>query len=394
MQFYLIGIGNKKASLPPNLQALVQQQRMFSGGQRHYELVKHLLPENHCWISIQNPLQEVFKAYEEAGETIIVFASGNPLFYGFGNTLRNRYPDAAIQSYPSFSSIQLLADKAGLNSNELRTVSVHGRSWQALDEAIIRQEPLLGVLTDAEKSPSAIASRLLHYGYTNYKMLLGEELEGAQERIRYLSLEEALGADFSSLNCLILQRKNQRDIPFGIPDSQMEGLEGRPKMITKMPIRLYSLHALELQNKTVLWDIGFCTGSVSIEAKLRFPQLAVHGFEVRPECLQLLEANQRRWGAPGIQAHMGDIFEQNLQKVPPPDAVFVGGHGGRLPELLQKIDEYLFPGGVIVMNAVQESSRQDFEETAKMLGWKMGEIVSLTVDSHNPITVLQAVKIK
>lgn len=32
MNFYVIGIGNRKVSLPPQLQALVQGHTVFSGG--------------------------------------------------------------------------------------------------------------------------------------------------------------------------------------------------------------------------------------------------------------------------------------------------------------------------------------------------------------------------
>lgn len=96
-------------------------------------------------------------------------------------------------------------------------------------------------------------------------------------------------------------------------------------MITKMPVRLCSLHALDLATKTVLWDIGFCTGSLSIEAKLRFPHLAVHAFEKRAECMQIMESNQQKLGAPGITSYIGDFFEEDLSQPAPPDAVFVGG---------------------------------------------------------------------
>lgn len=53
-------------------------------------------------------------------------------------------------------------------------------------------------------------------------------------------------------------------------------------MITKAPIRLLTLAQLDLRRYQTLWDIGFCTGSVSIEAKLQFPHLHVVAFEQRP----------------------------------------------------------------------------------------------------------------
>jgi precorrin-6Y C5,15-methyltransferase (decarboxylating) len=394
MIFHVIGIGNSKAALAPQLQELVGQHTVFSGGRRHYELVKELLPQQHEWITISSPLEAVFQAYEQGweqtGQPIVVFASGDPLFYGFSNTLRNRYPQTRIHSYSYFSAIQLLCSRAGINSSSLRTISVHGRSWQALDKAIVEQQALIGVLTDQDKTPATIAARLLHYGYSNYRMIVGEDLEGEYEQLQQLELPEAAQKEFHPLNCLLLVKKSHRDIPFGIDDTFFQGLEGRPNMITKMPVRLCSLHALELSSKAVLWDIGFCTGAVSIEARLRFPQLSIYAIEKRAECLQIMENNQRRLGAPGIHADSGDFFEWELATLPRPDAVFVGGHGGRLSDLLQKLDLFILPGGTVVINAVQESSIRVFNTTAKAMGWHLAEPLKLKVNTHNEISILKA----
>lgn len=392
MIFQVIGIGNKKTEPAEQVLELIQKHHVFSGGQRHYELVKHLLPEYHQWIPIKSPLDHLFESYQSTGETIVVFASGDPLFYGMANTLQTKYPSAEIYTYPYFSSIQLLVHRAGINSNPLQTVSVHGRSWAALDQALIKQEPLIGVLTDQEKSPSAIAKRLLQYGFTNYSIWIGEDLEGEKERVNHMTLEDASVHGSHPLNCVILKKETHRNVSFGIRDDEFEGLAGRPNMITKMPVRLCSIHALALGAKTVLWDIGFCTGSLSIEAKLHFPHLEIHAFEKRTECLQIMQNNQRKFGTPGIISSIGDIFDIDFSEINAPDAVFIGGHGGRLKELLQKVDQLITVGGTIVMNAVQEDSKEGFIATAKELNWKLEEPLQLRVDLHNEITILKAIK--
>lgn len=397
MIFELIGIGNKRYEPTEEVQALISVGRVFSGGKRHLELVRHLLPQGFHWIPVKSPMEEVYAAYDkhfacqEQG-SIVVFASGDPLFYGIGGTLKARYPSAKIYIAPCLSAIQLLVRRTGIDSSKLQTVSIHGRSWAALDTVIISQEPLIGVLTDVGKSPGALAARLLDYGYDNYTLWVGEDLEGPAERVRCLSLAEASGAIFHSLNCVILQKTYHRKIPFGLPDHLFAGLEGRPNMITKMPVRLCTLHALELESASVLWDIGFCTGSLSIEARLRFPALGVYAFERRRECLNLMKQNVRQFGAPGINARTGDFFDEDLSLFPRPQSVFIGGHGGRLPELIPFIDVYLEPGAVIVLNAVQESSVTQFILAASKAGWKIQEPLKLSIDAHNEITIMKAIK--
>lgn len=392
MKFHIIGIGNKTPQFTLKQNQIIADTNVFSGGKRHYELVKAFLPENHEWIFISSPMEDVFQQYEAVSGKIIVFASGNPLFYGFSNTLRHKYPKADIITEPYFSAIQLLASKTNTKSNQLVTVSVHGRDWTALDAAIMKQLPLIGVLTDAYKNPKTIAERLLGFGYDNYTISIGEAIEGKDEHIQTLSLQEATSKTYHPLNCILLHKQSHRKQSFGIPDKAFTGLEGRPNMITKMPIRLTTLHLLDILNKQTLWDIGFCTGSVSIEAKLKNPNLNVIAFEKRLECEAILKENQKRFGVMGIQAIMGDVFHQNLENLSTPDTVFIGGHGGRLEELLNLVDSKIEQGGVIVINAVQEQSSQTFIATAKNLGWQITEDETITVNLHNPIRLLKAIK--
>lgn len=391
MVFHIIGIGNTTPSFTAEQQQNIRNATTFSGGKRHYELVKNYLPINHQWIPIESPMSEVFEAYERISGIILIFASGNPLFYGFSNTLKKKYPDANIITTPYFSSIQLLANTMNLNSNQLLTVSVHGRSWKTLDSVLIQQKELIGVLTDTKKTPSEIAKRLLEYGYDNYMMFVGEDIEGEQEKFQELSLLEATAMKFHSLNCILLKKVYHRTIDFGIQDKDFLGLPDRPKMITKMPIRLTTLHLLEIVKINTLWDIGFCTGSISIEAKLKNPDVEIIAFEKRPECEAILEGNQKRFGVPGIHAVIGDFFEQELDQFPKPDAIFIGGHGGRLEELFQKIVPVLDHETCIVMNAVKKKSIQAFKKGCAVIGYNSIQESVISLDQNNPITLLKAV---
>jgi precorrin-6Y C5,15-methyltransferase (decarboxylating) len=274
----------------------------------------------------------------------------------------------------------------------MRTVSLTGRPWQNLDEALIRGDKLIGALTDREKTPSRIAARMLEYGYDNYRMTVGVHLGNKQaEEVHTLSLDEVIGREFGFPNCLILEQTYQRERLFGIPESSFHLLDGREKMITKSPIRLQALSMLDLHQKHTFWDIGFCTGSVSIEAKLQFPHLQIHAFECRPEGETLINLNTRKFGTPGIEYHIGDFMELDLSDLPAPDAVFIGGHGGQLKEMLQKIDRYLLPGGCIVFNSVSENSLHLFREGIEAIDRRIDNEIGITVDSYNPITIIKAI---
>ena len=136
----------------------------------------------------------------------------------------------------------MLAHRILLPYQEMQTLSLTGRPWDAFDSALIRGDKLIGVLTDREKTPATIAARMLEYGYDNYRMIVGEALgNGEEESVRTFSLEEASQSAFRFPNCLILQRNKVHPRPFGIPESEFHLLNGRNKMITKIACPLVLL---------------------------------------------------------------------------------------------------------------------------------------------------------
>ena len=392
-KYVVVGITDSRHQwFPPEVMEVIKAGKVFSGGKRHHEIMKDFLPGNAVWIDITVPLSDVFKQYESYDD-IVVFASGDPLFFGFANTIQRECPGCEMKVYPSFNSLQMLAHRMCIPYHDMHVVSLTGRPWDKFDEALINGEPLIGVLTDKKNTPQAIWQRMQNYGYTNYKMTVGENL-GNEETERIYKVDDNFQFSIFNfqLNCLILQRQFVRPRPFGIPESAFHLLDGRAKMITKMPIRLISLSMMQLRERKTMWDVGFCTGSVSIEAKLQFPHLKIRAFEVREEGRELMEKNSRKFGAPGIETVIGDFLQVDVSGYPKPDAVFIGGHGGRLPEMMKKIYQELEVGGVIVMNTVVQSSYDAFVQTAQELNMKLEEPVRIALDDFNPITILKATK--
>jgi len=390
--FIVIGLTDGRCpQFTPEVTRIIAAAKVCSGGRRHHEIVADLLPEGAVWIDITVPLADTLRAYE-AQEEVVVFASGDPLFFGFANTLRREFPGARLTVYPTFNSLQTLAHRLCLPYHDMRIVSLTGRPWQGLDAALLRGEALLGVLTDKIRTPQAIAARLVEYGYMNYEMTLGECLgHESDERIRQLTLDEAARlTEVRMPNCLLLHRTYPRRRYFGIPEGEFALLDGRAKMITKRPVRLLSLSMLDLPNRQVLWDVGFCTGSVSIEAKMQHPDLQVVAFEVRPQCEAILLENMHRFGVGSIQPVMGDFLQADLSALPAPDVVFIGGHGGRLGEMVQRIARELRPGGCVVFNSVSEESREAFHQAARQAGMSLAEEQRIAVDDFNPIIVMKA----
>ena len=396
MKFIVIGItDHPHPFFPPEVMDVIRQGKVFSGGKRHHEIVGSLLPDDAEWIDITAPLDAVFEQYN-GRQCVIVFASGDPLFFGFANTIKRKMPETEIKLYPSFNSLQMLAHKLVMPYHDMRIVSLTGRPWPEFDKALIEGAEKMGVLTDREHTPAAIAQRMLDYGYTSYNIYVGEHLGNPElEKVTSLTLEEAAQRNFDYPNCVILSKTGNTTAFFGIPDAAFTLLDGREKMITKMPIRLLTLQALDLPKRHVLWDIGFCTGSVSIEARLQFPHLHIEAFEVRPECEAIIHENARKFGAPGIEVHIGDFLETDISALPRPDAVFIGGHGGRLKDIMTKVLTVLNPEGIIVFNSVTSpkvsaDSRKLWDEACAELRLHQEPPLRIQLNDYNPIEILRS----
>ena len=394
LSFWVIGINDSpQPAFTEEVKEVIDGGKVFSGGLRHHEIVGDVLPVGSQWIDITVPLGDVFQQYRNVDGEIVVFASGDPLFFGFASTLQREFPDANIKVYPTFNSLQTLAHRIVMPYHDMTIVSLTGRPWNAFDAALIQGKTKIGVLTDRQHTPAAIAARMLQYGYVEYDMYVGEHLGNPDtERIASYSPEEAAATAFSSPNCLIITRKENSSIQTGIPDDAFAILDGRPKMITKMPIRLLSIQALGLEAESVLWDIGFCTGSISIEAKRMYPTIDVVAFEIREEGRKLMEENTRRFRTPGITAVIGDFMEQDVTAFPQPTSIFIGGHGGKIVPMVARVAQLLPKGGCVVMNSVSEHSRTLFIGACQMFGLSLVSCNSIQLNDNNKIDIIKCVK--
>jgi precorrin-6Y C5,15-methyltransferase (decarboxylating) len=122
-------------------------------------------------------------------------------------------------------------------------------------------------------------------------------------------------------------------------------------LITRREVRLLALCYLELWPDDVVWDIGAGSGSVAIEAARLSPRLRVFAVERDDEAFRQMEANVARLGAGRVRAVRAEA-PGGLADLPDPDAVFVGGSGGRLRDILAVAARRLRPGGRIVLNCI------------------------------------------
>ncbi len=340
----LIGIGdNGLASLLPQYIKWIEESEVLIGGERLLEFFPYYIGEK---IIVKSGLKKLVDVIQHETRDIVILASGDPLFYGLGGYL-SKYLN--VEVYPHVSSIQLAFSKIGESWQDAYITSVHGRSMKGLIQRIDGYDKI-ALLTDAENSPSAIAEYLLQFRMHEYKAFVAENLQGENEKTGWYSLEEMKSADFSPLNVVILKRiAPSPKWSLGIADDEFSQRRPDKGLITKKEIRVLSLHALQLQQDSIVWDIGTCTGSIAIEAAKIAREGQVFAIEKNEGDLANCLENQYKFRTDLTAIH--GKAPEGLDTFPNPDAIFIGGTGGNMKDLLEVCCNRLNEGGRIVLNA-------------------------------------------
>jgi precorrin-6Y C5,15-methyltransferase (decarboxylating) len=352
----VIGIGHDGAAgLSAEARAHVAAARVLAGGRRHLAFFPEWAGER---LVIDADLEALVGRLREryAAERTVVLASGDPLFYGIGRLLLQSFPREELVFLPHVSAVQLAFARVKETWHDARVVSLHGRPPEALRPAVEAREAKIAVLTDGRNSPAAVADFLRRHGAAeDYALWVCENLGGPDERVSRHAPARLGDEPFSPLNVVVLLRERAapvRDVPLlGIPESALLHRAGPRGLITRREVRLLALCYLELRPDDVLWDVGAGSGSVAIEAARLSSGLRAFAVERDGEAFGQLEANVARLGAGRVRAVRAEAPE-GLADLPDPDAVFVGGSGGRLADILAAAARRLKPGGRIALNCV------------------------------------------
>ena len=353
-----------------------------------------------------NRLLEVFKNYEEytrvtnkitvhdsvyemldyigdnyRGKKIALLAAGDPMFFGIGRLVIERFGKDAVEIYPDLSSVQVAFSKIPETSNNALMISLHGGPDAArrrkleyeIDDipSLLATHNKIAILTDKVNNPGKIAEALasryrkgvLPYAPT-FVMYVCERLGYADEKIIEGTPEEIAGMSFSDPNVVVIIQDTdnppipplnegghggvtiQREIIFGLKENEISHSRG---LITKDEVRAVTMHKLRIPERGVLWDIGAGSGSVSVEAARLSPGLKVFAVEKDEEQINNVVVNINRFNITNIEVVRGEAPEA-LRTLPSPDRVFIGGSGGRMDTIVNLISEKM-GSGIVVINA-------------------------------------------
>ena len=271
-----------------------------------------------------------------AGRHVVVLASGDALYHGFGGTLSGMArPDDAIVHHPGITAFQALFHRLGLPWQDARLFSAH--SGEALPARAIAEAPLSVAYAGSRYPAHAIAQAVLklHPASAERAAVIAERLGSPKERLVSGPLADLAHTECGPTSILLLlpnhwgcaphsvarfaldarpapreDAPTARSIPapiltLGLPE---EDYERENNLITASDVRAVILSRLRLPAWGTLWDIGAGSGSVGLEAAGLRPNLNVVGIERKPERGAIIERNRARLGVPNYTLHIGDAL--------------------------------------------------------------------------------------
>ncbi len=306
-------------------------------------------------VKVINDVQETVRFLKKYKEEAAVLASGDPLFYGIGRVLAKSFPPDRLEFFPAVSSVQLAFSRLGVPWEDAFFVSLHGkmeREWTARDLPLLAGlKRKLAILTGGENTPARIAKHLP----PDTRVYVMERLGHPDEKMTEGRPQDISGGKrkFLEPNIMIALAGNENGpfVPLGLSENEIEHTKG---LITKDEVRAAALHALALPAGGVFWDIGAGSGSVSIEAKRLCPALKVYAIEKTKKLCRMIASNAGKFRAEDIRVISGAAPDA-LEGLPAPCRVFIGGGGGRLPEIISHVSPLMEKGRVVITAVTVET---------------------------------------
>lgn len=328
-KIYLIGIGMGSAgSMTREGLEHIMNCDCVIGARRVIETISHLDKSFYCTYQPDEIVGYINEHREM--ETIAVIYSGDIGFYSGAKKLMEKLDDShEIVVVPGVSSVVYLAARLRTSWEDAALVSMHGRDQNYI-HAIVHNRKTFVLLGDS-KSSEEFCRKVKMYGLNDLKIWIGTNLSYENEQVIEKTAADVQPEDISGLTVvMVLNDSPDTRLRRHIEDDQF--IRGAVPM-TKSEIRSIILGKLQLTEDAVLYDIGAGTGSVSIEAALTGPGIRVLAIEQKPEAVELIRENCRKFYTDGVRVISGTAPEV-LVGLESPTHVFIGGSSGNLIEIL------------------------------------------------------------
>ncbi len=286
--------------------------------------------------------------YEKAGEEdkIVLVMSGDTGFYSGSIKLKKEFEEYTKKGYfkenskleicAGISSFSYMCAKFGIDYTDMKIFSVHGRD-ENLNELFdsIKFNKKTFALSSGDRQINDILAHLVENELGEVEVLVAENMSSKNERYFRNKASELVNEKFDKISSLIFINEKAKDkrVLFGIDDEEF--LRDKVPM-TKSDIRALAMAKLELSEAAICYDIGAGSGSCSIEMGRFASKGKVYAIEHKKIACDLIEKNIKKFSLKNIEVIFGEASEK-IEDIEAPSHVFIGGSGGDLELIVDKI---------------------------------------------------------
>ena len=284
---------------------------------------------------------------DEPFDCFAVLFSGDTGFYSGAKALLELLSEAEVELLPGIGSLSYFCSRLRRPWENVRAVSLHGRECDLVRE--VRRHAAVFTLLGGSDGVNEALRRLTEAGLGAVRVFIGERLGYPEERITEGTAGELQGGTYDPLSVLLAENDawGTESLAYGLPD---EAFDRDEVPMTKEEVRSISLSKLGLSERSVIWDVGAGSGSVSVECARVAWAGKVYAVEKKESALALTARNVEKFGLRNVEIVPGSAPEA-LSELPAPTHVFIGGSGGKLRPILDIILAKN-PAARIVVNAV------------------------------------------
>ncbi|AZA13555.1 precorrin-6y C5,15-methyltransferase (decarboxylating) subunit CbiE [Corynebacterium choanae] len=317
------------------------------------------------------------------GKRRVVLASGDPLFYGIGTTLINRYGRDQVQIISNVSSFQLACAALGWSTATTPVVSVLTQPVSVLQPLLDQGQPVM-VLCRNRDTVTDLRDLLCSRGTPEITVTVLSDLGSRTQRIVAACAADLVAPDSDLVIAAVHPASPIRSVLPGLDEQEYQ----HDGQITKRIARSVTVCALRPMPGDHLWDIGGGSGSVAIEFCRSTPKTTATIFESNLQRQATITANVEQLVGSRIELSGAapDACEKTLAAAHNgtgrlPTKIFIGG-GLTHPGVVDIALAALTPGGVLVANAVTLETQALLRELHANHG---GELVGLQVSDYHPV---------
>lgn len=365
-----IGMGNRECRTK-EAEAVLREAELLIGAKRMTD-------------SCARPGQDIFEEYDGKKiasyvkahpeyEKIAIVLSGDTGFYSGAKKLLAELP-SGVRIVSGISSVAYFMSRIQKSWDDVLLTSAHGK--QISLAMLVKYHRKVFSILGTRDGISNLAWNLIELGMENVTLYTGERLSYEDEKIQQGKPADFIGYEADTLCVVYIENEEFTEAltTHGIADGQF--LRDKVPM-TKEEVRTVSLAKLRLYQDAVCYDIGAGTGSVSVEMALRVPFGKVYAIEKKPEAVELIKRNRRKFAAENLKIVSGTAPEA-MELLEAPTHAFIGGSSGNMKLIMEQLLKKN-PSVRIVINCIALETLSEALRCLKALPVEETEIVQLSV---------------